>query len=36
MNEAIYYNVDEVHNGISTNHKTQFLYFEFSVTPAVH
>lgn len=31
MNESIYYNVDEIHNGISKNRKIQFLYFEYSV-----
>lgn len=31
MNESIYYNVDEIHNGISTNKKIQFLYFEYNV-----
>ena len=31
MNESIYYNVDEIHNGISNNKKIQFLYFEYNV-----
>ena len=31
MNESIYYNVDEIHNGISKNRKIQFLYFEYNV-----
>ena len=26
MNESIYYNVDEIHNGISNNRKIRFLY----------
>ena len=32
MNESIYYNVDEIHNGISKNKKIKFLYFEYTVT----
>ena len=32
MNESIYYNVDEIHNGISKNKKIRFLYFEYTVT----
>lgn len=36
MNESIYYNVDEIHNGISTNHKIQFLYFEYTITKERH
>ena len=31
MNESIYYNVDEIHNGISRNKKIRFLYFEYNV-----
>ena len=31
MNESIYYNVDESHNGISKNRKIRFLYFEYNV-----
>lgn len=31
MNESIYYNVDEIHNGISNNRKIRFLYFEYNV-----
>lgn len=36
MNESIYYNVDEIHNGISTNKKIKFLYFEYTVTKERH
>lgn len=32
MNESIYYNVDEIHNGIAQNRKIRFLYFEYTVT----
>lgn len=32
MNESIYYNVDEIHNGISHNKKIRFKYFEYTVT----
>lgn len=32
MNESIYYNVDAIHNGISTNRKIRFHYFEITVT----
>lgn len=32
MNESIYYNVDEIHNGISQNKKIQFKYFEYTVS----
>jgi predicted DNA-binding transcriptional regulator YafY len=32
MNESIYYNVDEIHNGISRNKRIQFLYFEETVS----
>ena len=31
MNESIYYNVDEIHNGIAHNKKIRFLYFEYTV-----
>lgn len=31
MNESIYYNVDEIHNGILKNKKIRFLYFEYNV-----
>ena len=31
MNESIYYNVDEIPNGISNNRKIRFLYFEYNV-----
>jgi len=32
MNESIYYNVDAIHHGISTNCKIQFRYFEYPIT----
>ena len=32
MNESIYYNVDEIHNGISQNRKIRFKYFDLTVT----
>ena len=32
MNESIYYNVDEIHNGISRNRKIRFKYFEYTVS----
>ncbi|NCB73700.1 MAG: WYL domain-containing protein [Clostridia bacterium] len=32
MNESIYYNVDEIHNGIATDCKISFKYFEYSVS----
>ncbi len=32
MNESIYYNVDEIHNGIATDRKISFKYFEYSVS----
>lgn len=32
MNESIYYNVDEIHNGISQNCKIRFKYFEYTVS----
>ena len=31
MNESIYYNVDEIHSGISANRKIRFKYFEYDV-----
>ena len=31
MNESIYYNVDEIHNGISNNRKIRFKYFDLTV-----
>ncbi len=31
MNESIYYNVDEIHNGISQNRKIKFKYFDLTV-----
>ncbi len=30
MNESIYYNVDEIHNGIATDSKISFKYFDYS------
>ena len=30
-NEAIYYNVDEIHRGIAANRKIRFHYFEYAV-----
>jgi len=32
MNESIYYNVDEIHSGISQNRKIRFKYFEYTVS----
>ena len=32
MNESIYYNVDEIQNGISQNKKIRFKYFEYTVS----
>lgn len=32
MNESIYYNVDEIHNGIATDCKISFKYFEYSIS----
>jgi hypothetical protein len=32
MNESIYYNVDEIHNGISKNRMIRFKYFDLTVT----
>ena len=31
MNESIYYNVDEIHNGLSQNKQIRFKYFTFTV-----
>lgn len=31
MNESIYYNVDEIHNGITHNRKIRFRYFEYTI-----
>ncbi len=31
MNESIYYNVDEIHNGISKNKQIKFKYFRYNV-----
>ena len=31
-NEAIYYNVDEIHRGIAANRKIRFHYFEYTVS----
>ena len=31
MNESIYYNVDEIHNGIAHNKKIRFRYFEYTI-----
>lgn len=31
MNESIYYNVDEIHSGITQNRKIRFKYFEYTV-----
>ena len=31
MNESIYYNVDEIHRGISANRKIRFHYFKYTV-----
>ncbi len=31
MNESIYYNVDEIHNGISNNRQIRFRYFDLTV-----
>jgi predicted DNA-binding transcriptional regulator YafY len=32
MNESIYYNVDNIHSGISDNKKISFKYFDYSIT----
>lgn len=32
MNESIYYNVDEIHSGITLNRKIRFKYFEYTVS----
>lgn len=31
MNESIYYNVDEIHNAISSNRKITFQYFQWNI-----
>lgn len=31
MNESVYYNVDEIHSGISQNRKIRFKYFDYTV-----
>lgn len=36
MNESIYYNVDEIHSGISQNKKIKFKYFEYTVSKEKH
>lgn len=36
MNESIYFNVDEIHNGISQNKKIQFKYFEYTIEKTRH
>ena len=36
MNESIYYNVDEIHAGISQNKKIRFKYFEYTVSKERH
>lgn len=36
MNESIYFNVDEIHNGISQNRKIQFKYFEYTIEKTRH
>ncbi len=36
MNESIYYNVDDIHNGISNNKKIKFLYFERTISKGRH
>lgn len=36
MNESIYYNVDEIHTGISLNRKIRFHYFEYTVEKQRH
>lgn len=36
MNESIYYNVDEIHEGISKNEKIRFRYFEYTVEKERH
>ena len=36
MNESIYYNVDEIHNGISKNRRIRFRYFEETVSGGRH
>ena len=36
MNESIYFNVDQIHNGISQNKKIQFKYFEYTIEKTRH
>ena len=36
MNESIYYNVDEIHNGIAANRKIRFKYFDYGVDKERH
>lgn len=36
MNESIYYNVDEIHNGIARNRQIRFHYFEYTVSKERH
>ena len=36
MKESIYFNVDEIHNGISQNKKIQFKYFEYTIEKTRH
>lgn len=31
MNESIYYNVDEIHHAIATNHRITFLYWQWNL-----
>jgi predicted DNA-binding transcriptional regulator YafY len=35
MNESIYYNVDKIHNAISSNVKISFQYYEWSVSKEI-
>jgi len=32
MNESIYYNVDEIHNGITYNRRIKFQYFKYNIS----
>lgn len=36
MNESIYYNVDEIHTGISQDRKIRFRYFDYTVSKERH
>ena len=36
MNESIYYNVDEIHAGITQNKKIRFRYFDYTITGERH